>query len=547
MREVEDLLSQAVKTAFSSSAPVELTRPKQQFGDYATNVALKLSRELGRDPREAAQKVIDSIPRNSIIEKAETAGPGFINLTLSQEALLSLARKPTQLNDYKNTTAVIETNNPNPFKAMHIGHAFNAVLGDTIANLLEAGGAQTHRVSYHGDVGAHVGKSMYSLLHFIEGDVKKLESIPKHERNTFMSRMYAKGAEAYKKDDQAKLEIEKLTRQSFTLEDKLYKQVYEICRAWSFEEIDRLVDELGNKPTQKRYLESQADQVGVLIVKDNAGKVFIKSDGALVFPGEQYGAFDNVFVTSNGLGLYGARDLGLMRLKDGDFHPDKSYIVTAEEQKDYFKGVIKAAELCLPELADTTVNIPTGTVKLTTGKMSSRSGDVLEASWLFDKTKQAIEAMGGKPTQDIIAGSLRYQFLKVRIGSDVTFDVQEAVSLQGNSGPYLQYAHARARSILAKAKASPASEAGDLTADERGLIRKLGEYSDAAKKSVAELMPHHICTYLYELSQDFNRFYEHNRVIGDEREGVRLMIVGNYADTLKNGLNLLGIEAPQRM
>ena len=276
--------------------------------------------------------------------------------------------------------------------------------------------------------------------------------------------------------------------------------------------------------------------------------MFKHSDGAYIFEGSKHGSFDNVFVSSRGRGLYGARDLGLMELKHEDFQAEKSYIVTAEEQRDYFKGVIAAAELCLPELKNVTVNISHGTVKLTTGKMSSRSGDVLEIGWLFDQIAAAIEARGGTPTDELIAGALRYQFLRVRVGGDVVFNVNEAVSLQGNSGPYLQYAHARACSILEKSKKT-ADNLEDIVFDEneRAVVRKLGEYADVVEVSVNELLPHHMCHYLYELAQEFNRFYENSRIIGDSREAERLAIVQLYRDILARGLAILGIHTPNTM
>jgi len=193
-----------------------------------------------------------------------------------------------------------------------------------------------------------------------------------------------------------------------------------------------------------------------------------------------------------------------------------------------------------------TVNISTGTVKLSTGKMSSRSGDVLDIAWLFDRVTTAITERGGDPTDDAVVGSLRYQFLKVRIGSDVIFDVNEAVSLQGNSGPYLQYAHARARSILAKADGVPRNLT-DIDDSERLLIRKITEYQEVVLQACNELLPHSICTYLFELAQEFNRFYEQNKVLGDTRQTQRLAIVELYARVLKDGLKILSIPAPEKM
>ncbi len=553
--DIEQAIQAAIAELFEATVVAELSRPEEKFGDYATNVALQLSKQLGQNPREIAEKLAVKLRAElaDAVKDVTIAGPGFINFTLNDRALAGSPTPPTSQKGQTPVDAVIETNNPNPFKAMHIGHAFNAILADTIANLLDASGATAHRVSYHGDVGAHVGKSMWSLLRYIDGDVQRLLDVPTTDRNSFMSRMYAEGATAYKENDAAKTEIDALAGQSFLLDDPLYKQVYEVCKQWSFEQIDDIVKRLGNTPTVRRYLESEADSLGVQTVRGHVPDVFQESKGALVFAGSKYGSFDNVFVSGTGRGLYGARDLGLMQLKHRDYpKADKSYIVTAEEQRDYFKGVIKAAELCLPELSSLTVNISTGTVKLSTGKMSSRTGDVLEINWLFDQISDAVTARGGQSNDEVVAGALRYQFLKVRIGSDVTFDVAEAVSLQGNSGPYLQYAHARARSILAKvtddgSKVSAGEIESNFEPGERSLLRKISECPEVVDKAVADLMPHYICTYLYELAQTFNSFYEHNRVIGDERQDARLRLVTQYADTLKDGLTLLGITAPERM
>lgn len=548
MQQIENLLKEAINKLFNVEIDVTLSRPDEQFGDYSTNIALKLAKQLGLSPREVATSISEKLD-SDLISKVDVAGPGFINITLTDRALveLSVVELAKQNSD---KTAVIETNNPNPFKAMHIGHAFNAILADTIANLIELGGANTYRVSYHGDVGLHVGKSMYSLLKFVGEDIEKLNQIPASERNSFMSKMYAEGSLAYKENEAAKQEIEELTKMSFTREDRIYSMVYDICKSWSFEQIDKDVARLGNVPVERRFLESDAELRGVKIVRDNVPSVFKESNGALIFEGSKYGSFDNAFVSNRGTGLYAARDLGLMQLKNEYYHPDKSYIVTAEEQRDYFKGVIAAAELCNPDYKDITVNISTGTVKLSTGKMSSRNGEVIEIDWLFDQVAEAIKSRGGKPDDNSIAAVLRYQFLQVRVGGDVVFDVEQAVSVQGNSGPYLQYAHARAKSILRKAEGVinyTELAKQDLTVDERSLVRKIGEYNDELAKSISDLMPHYICNYLYELAQTFNRFYEKNRVIGDDRQEIRLCLVQEYANTIKTGLGVLGIVAPEQM
>ena len=542
---MEQTIQGIVKDLYDQDFDIVLTRPEPQFGDITTNVAMQLAKPLSKNPREIALEITDALKQTGQFEKVEVAGPGFINITLSPDVLLSqISREPNAIR--AGQTTVAETNNPNPFKAMHIGHAFNSILGDTVANLLAVSGANVYRVSYHGDVGLHVGKSMYALLRFADGDFSKIENIDEAERNSFMSKMYAEGSRAYKEDDAAKAEINDLAEQSFEPKSALYIQIYDLCKKWSFEQIDRLVARLGNQPTVYRFLESDADYRGVEIVKNNTPKVFKESDGALVFEGSKYGSFDNVFVSSSGRGLYAARDLGLMVLKNEQFHPEKSYIVTAEEQRDYFKGVIAAAGLVWPDKKDVTVNISTGTVKLTTGKMSSRDGDVVEISWLFDEFAKAIKERGGEATDEIIAGALRYQFLRVKIGSDVVFDINEAVSLTGNTGSYLQYAHARAKGILSKASAE-FIRPSKVMPEDKLLVRKLGEYSEVVDRAVQALEPHHICNYLFELAQEFNRYYEKNQVVGSDLEQHRVGLVSLYADTLKAGLTILGIGAPERL
>jgi len=173
----------------------------------------------------------------------------------------------------------------------------------------------------------------------------------------------------------------------------------------------------------------------------------------------------------------------------------------------------------------------------------------LRAVDVIDAAAAANKELIGQENDVTVLGAVKYAFLKQRMGGDIIYDPAESVSLEGNSGPYLQYAHARAKSILSKEPSVTGNHLPltGLEAGERSLLRKISQYSEVVDQATAELMPHHICTYLYELAQTFNRFYEHNRVISDPRQQLRLGLVSAYADTLKAGLNLLGITAPDRM
>jgi arginyl-tRNA synthetase len=222
------------------------------------------------------------------------------------------------------------------------------------------------------------------------------------------------------------------------------------------------------------------------------------------------------------------------------------------------KVVLKSIEQFQPELTVRSRHLTHGQVKLQGGvKMSSRKGNFLRAVDVLDAAAEANQKLTGQANEDTVLGAVKYAFLKNRTGGDIIYDPEESVSLEGNSGPYLQYAHARARSILRKADEAgnagrvslqEAVEGGtELQPDERSLVRKLSEASEVIDKAVNEIMPHHICTYLYELAQTFNRFYEKNRVIGDDRQALRLSLVDAYTARLKQGLTLLGIASPEKM
>jgi len=213
------------------------------------------------------------------------------------------------------------------------------------------------------------------------------------------------------------------------------------------------------------------------------------------------------------------------------------------------KVVQKSIEQFEPELTKRSIHLTHGNLKLVGGKkMSSRKGNVLLALDVIEAARSATLELMGNDNDTTVLGAIKYAFLKQRIGGDIIYNSKESVSLEGNSGPYLQYAHARACGILRKAAAQPAQLAGmTLQQSERPLVQKLGEYAEVVERAQKELLPHYICTYLYELAQEFNRFYEKNQVVGSDREAERVGLVEKYGATLQGGLSILGIEAPERM
>ena len=538
-------IQQTIKDVFDVETNVELTRPDEQFGDFATNIALQLSKQLNKNPRDIAEAIVERLQSNDgVVVQAEVAGPGFINLTLTDAALLTLIeQQPART--YDGQTVLVEYLDPNPFKELHIGHAYSGTIGDSIGNLFTIAGGNVHRVTYQGDVGLHVAKALYGMQQELDG--ASPDVIPEAERAAFLGRAYAAGAAAYEANEVAKAAIQAINKKVYSREDEAQNQLYDAGKAWSLHYFAEAYEQLGLTPFEKNYMEGAVASEGLELVKAHlADGVFSQSDGAVVFLGEKHGLHTRVFINTQGLPTYEAKDLGNAMQKWRDYNYDRSVIITAEEQSQYFKVMLKALEQFAPEQARATTHLAHGMVRLSSGKMSSRTGKVLRALDVLQAVEQATAEVSKDNVHPAALAALKYAFLKNRIGGDVAFDINESVSLEGNSGPYLQYAYARACSILAKASATEQNIV-DLQTDERSLVRRLGEWAETVDKAVDDLMPHHICTYLYELAQTFNRFYEKNRVIDDPRQNVRLQLVARYTATLKTGLELLGITAPERM
>lgn len=555
-QQLEEAISQLILDTFSVEVNVELTRPEPKFGDYATNVALQLAGKLSQNPRQVAEKLSSALSSHDLISQTSVAGPGFINFRLTDKALTgALSSGFSQI--YANQTVVAEYSDPNPFKVLHAGHLYTSVVGDAIANLAEAAGAKVHRVNFGGDVGMHVGKTMWAILQELGGENPAgLNDVAKDKRAEWLAAAYVKGNNTYDEDEAAKAEMIELNKKVYQIHadndhQSSLAQIYWQCRQWSYDYFDAFYERIGSH-FEKYYPESETAEIGLKTVREHIGDVFEESDGAVVFAGEKYGLHTRVFINSQGIPTYESKDVGLIMKKWQDYKFDKSIIVTANEQAQYMQVVLKAIEQFAPELANATTHITHGVVKLAGGvKMSSRKGNILRAVDVLDAASQASQTIG-KSDDKIILGAVKYAFLKNRIGGDIIYDPAESVAMEGNSGPYLQYANVRARSILRKASEAGASEANisqpaEFEDAERQLLLKLTEFNEVVDKAVVEMMPHHICTYLYELAQTFNRFYENNRVIGDSRQATRLYLVSNYANTLQTGLSLLGMPVPERM
>jgi len=547
IEEIRTAVRNAAKKLFDADIEPQLDRPEEKFGDYATNAALQLAKQSSKAPPEIARLLADELKGLPDAAEVSIAAPGFINIRLKDSALFNAALKAAEPSkDLEGQEILSEYGDPNPFKEMHIGHLYTYIVGDAISGLLGAGGAAVRRLSYHGDVGMHVAKWLWGVHRSFGWDAEAAVKAIQEQPDKGIGYYYAAGAQAYD-DDESKSEIEAINDQVYSKENADINRMYEIGKNLSFDKFDEILDLLSIS-TDKRYLESQSARKGTEIVKQNIGPVFTESQGAIIYEGEKAGLHTRVFINSRGLPTYEAKDLGLAELKTQDYpQAVRSIIITASEQSEYFKVMLAALGEIDADTAKKTTHLAHGFLSLSSGKMSSREGNVYAAMDLLLEVKAAVHKQypDSPVRKEITFAAVKYAFLKHRLGSDIVFDIAESISLEGNSGPYLQYAHARAQSILQKGQESSSKFPGatDLDASER----KIGEYPEVLQKAGGELMPHHICTYLYELAQGFNRFYETSRIIGDQREQLRLTLTKSYQQVLKSGLGILNIAAPDHM
>lgn len=557
---MEAKISQIIKDLFDIDSSVQLSRPEPEFGDYATNVAMQLAGRVSKNPREVAETIAEALRQLGELSEVTVAGPGFINIRVSDGVLNTELEKMT-IGDYGKSHAfdgkvvITEYSDPNPFKVLHAGHFYTSVIGDAISNLIEQAGGAVHRVNFGGDVGLHVGKTMWAIIQKLEGEFpEKLSEIVEDQRSEWLAARYVEGTKAYEDDQEAKSAITALNKKVYQIHsdndhESPLAQLYWIGRGWSYAYFDAFYSRIGTH-FEKYYPESETAPTGLATVLEQKEKgVYEDSEGAVIFKGEPYGLHTRVFVNKEGLPTYEAKDVGLSIKKWEDYHFDESVIITGNDITEYMKVVLKSIEQFQPDLARRTLHITHGNVKLAGGvKMSSRIGNFLRAVDVLDIAAEENEKTQGNRDDAPVLGAIKYAFLKNRIGPDLIFDPRESVALQGNSGPYLQYAHARAVSILAKLLGEYLqAETDEFEAGERLLLVKMTEYSDVIAAATEQLAPHLVCTYLYELAQTFNRFYEASRIVDDPREAIRGRLVAAYAGILKSGLSLLGIEAPDHM
>lgn len=519
-------------------------------GDYATNVALAAAKALGRKPHEIADEIarflIETLGKD-IASHVAVAGPGFVNITIAREAVtLAVAEADAQGAEWgkgdgnAGQRVLIEYSNPNAFKEMHIGHLVGTIIGEALARLIENSGAKIARATFGGDIGPNVAKALWGL---------QSKGISEPVTAQEIGEAYAAGSNAYETSLGAKAEIDVLNQAIYAGTDHALMELWRKGRDVSVEEFRRLWKLLGTH-FDFEFFDSDTTEIGIRVVRDGLTRgIFEKSDGAIIYNGEKKGVHTMVFITSHDTPTYEAKDIGLAFLKEERWPSDKVIIISGGEQIGRFKTVLAALSEIAPRVAEKTVHVPTGFLKLLSGKMSSREGNVITAAGIIIDVVQKSSERNADPlvAEQVAVGAIKYMILRQAPGSDIIFDEEKSLSLEGDSGPYLQYALVRAKSVLAAAEGKGGAPATGAPEAPYLLERIILHFPEVAARAARELAPNLLVNYLTELAGEWNSFYAQERIIGGDYEAHKLMLARAFVATMTNGLTILGIPAPEKM
>ncbi|MCR4305791.1 MAG: arginine--tRNA ligase [Candidatus Daviesbacteria bacterium] len=575
---LKDLKTAVEKLKFPST-DIDVSIPQNpDFGDYTTNLALQLAKLEGvkgkQTPLEIAKEISTRLGGLSYLSKTEVAGGGFINFFISDKELLKNADNLDLLQKIDNPQKImVEYGHVNPLKEIHIGHLRTFILGESISRLYESLGHQVFRANYQGDIGLHIAKAIWGIQKVgLPSQELNLE-----EKAKFLGQTYAEGNKSYEEDPNIKQEIDQINSNLYKKDQNL-QEIYQLARSWSLEYFEPIYELLSVK-YDRCFFESEVFERGKQVVLENIGKVFEENEGAVIFPGEKFDLHTRVFVTQAGNPTYEGKDMGLAELEYDSFNYDKSIHVVASEQEGYFKVIFKAIEFIFPYLTGKKYHLSYGIVDLKEGKMSSRTGNVITVDDLYhvvsEKVRELMKQSKLHIDQDVVRkvalGAIKFSYLKFSPRPNMVFDLEESVSLDGDSGPYVQYTFARIQSVLKNSSDSPSTvipaKAGihtnivygspigsgmtieniQLDKEERMILRTLMYFQEIVEQAALTLHPNILASYLIDLARLFNLFYQKSRIIGSEKEAFRLKLSEEVGKVIKKGLYLLGIEAPERM
>ena len=554
-------LTEIVRGAFAGAFPgedhsavrvVPATDPK--FGDYQCNDALKLAKRLKMNPREAAQAVAAALAGEGVFDKVEVAGPGFLNLTVSakwlNERLAALAAAPKfgipQTGAGKRV--VIDYSSPNAAKQMHIGHIRSTVIGGAIDRIFRALGYDVVADNHLGDWGTQFGILIKGYRELLTDEERANLTVATLEKCYVLSAAKAKEEDGVWHEE-CKRELVKL-QQGDAENLALWKRFIDI----SIGEFERMYAKLGVKFDTYRGESYYNDMMPGVVEELIKAGLAVESEGALVVNLEAEKLGVAIVRKSDGGYNYTTSDLACVKSRVAEYAPERIIYVTDARQQLHFRQwfSIAAKMGCTTML----VHVPFGLMSFQGKAISTREGNLIRLDELLEEAKrralEIVKDRGGdeRLAEQIGYGAVKYSDLSHDPITDIDFSWDKALALEGNSGPYLQYAHARVRSLLAKAGGEPAARAFAVAEpSERRLALQLVEFPGAVVRAAEAYKPSVLADYLFQTAQLYSSFYQSTPVLKSEEptRSSRLALCALFGDILRLGLSLLGIESPDHI
>jgi arginyl-tRNA synthetase len=537
--------------------------PDPSLGDYAFP-CFQLSKDLKKNPIEIAMDLAKKIKLPKSIKEVREVGP-YLNFFVDKQGIaLDIIKKILkEKEDYgkgKNKTdkVMVEYVSPNTNKSLHLGHVRNGVLGLALANILEFNGFKVVKTSINNDKGTGMAEAMLGYELYNKGKSPEDFSL---KSDHFVAKCYVDLKQS--ETPELKQRVQDMALK-WEQEDKEARALWKKLTNWVYKGYKETYKKLGIT-FDKEYFESDIYKQGKDIVENGLKKgIFVKEDGAVKAKLEKYKLPDKILIKSDGTSLYMTQDLYLAKLKYDDFKIDRSIYVVASEQDNHFRQLFKIIELLRLKCAKENFHLSYGLVNLPEGRMKSREGTVVDADDLIEEVtqlaKKAIEErhkdISNKETEkrsSIIAlGAIKFFMTKFDNVTSFTYDPEESLSFEGETGPYVQYAHARIASILKNNnKDIPKTIKSKVlnTDEDAKLILLLSKFPETVEDAASSYKPHLLARYLLDLAQAFNEFYHECPILqsDEDTKDARLNLILAVQQVLKNGLNLLGIEAPEAM
>ena len=592
----------AVETLYGATvdaAQIQLQKTKREFEGSLTLVVFPLLRVSRKKPEDTASDIGAYLKENCHAVADYNVIKGFLNLTVSHESWLEMLKNINADESYgihkpdeNSPLWMIEYSSPNTNKPLHLGHLRNILLGWALANIEEACGKQVVKTNIVNDRGIHICKSMLAWLKYGNGETPQSSG---KKGDHLIGDYYVLFDKHYRQ--QVKELTEKYTAEGMNEEEArkqaeqdapLMREAHEMLVKW--EQGDNEVRTLWRKMNEwvyagfnetyrtmgvgfdKIYYESDTYLVGKSLVEDGLDKgiFFRKDDGSVWADLRNEGLDEYLLIRADGTSMYMTQDIVTAKLRYQDFPIKKMIYVVGNEQDYHFKVLSILLDRLGFEWGKSLVHFSYGMVTLPNGKMKSREGTVVDADDLMEEmvltARQTSEELGkfadipedekAETARIVGMGALKYFLLKVDARKNMLFNPEESIDFNGNTGPFIQYTYARIRSVLRKANAqgldinSPVPAGTEVNDKEAALIQLLADFDATVRQAGEDMSPSIIANYCYDLVKEYNQFYHDYSILREENEGkkrLRLVLSANVAKIVRSGMNLLGIEMPERM